>query len=92
MSRTSQIYGHLGVIFGLGGGGSGWQLRIMKVAEKKEEDTEKAKTRKDGNICTCSQFEKPKMEKMRKILRTRQIVRTRQLFFFAKPDNPHNPS
>ena len=43
MSRTSQIYGHLGVIFGLGGGGSGWQLRIMKVAEKKEEDTEKTK-------------------------------------------------
>ena len=50
MSRTSQIYGHMGVIFGLGGGGSDWQLRIMKVAEKKEEDTEKAKTRKDGNI------------------------------------------
>ena len=91
MSRTSQIYGHLGVIFGLGGGGSGWQLRIMKVAEKKEEDAEKAKTRNLG-ACICSQFEKQKMEKMRKILRTRQIVRTRQLFFFAKPDNPHNPS
>ena len=52
MSRTSQIYGHMGVIFGLGGGDWvgcvcvwDWQLRIMKVAEKKEEDTEKTKTR-----------------------------------------------
>ena len=34
-------------LFGVwtGWGGSDWQLRIMKVAEKKEEDTEKTKTR-----------------------------------------------
>ena len=37
----------MGVIWSLDwvGGGSDWQLRIMKVAEKKEEDTEKTKTR-----------------------------------------------